>query len=89
METDFVKTQTLETSEYVYNGGVVNGMMDGKGEQKMKNGDTYIGQFKANKRHGKGKITYLHILGGLTYEGDFKDYKESGKGVLTLPVNLL
>ena len=32
-------------------------MIQGEGEEIEKNGNNYIGEFKKNKRHGKGRYT--------------------------------
>jgi hypothetical protein len=41
------------------------------------NGDVYEGDWKDNKRDGKGKMTFAN---GDVYEGDWKDNKRDGKG---------
>ena len=44
------------------------------------NGNKYVGEFKDDKKHGKG--TYL-FLDGDKYVGEFKDDKKTGKGTYT------
>ena len=42
----------------------------------------YEGEFKDDKKHGKGIFTFLD---GQKYVGEFKDDKKHGKGVLIFP----
>lgn len=42
--------------------------------------NTYTGEFKHNKKHGKGKMIYSS---GGTYEGEWKEGFRDGKGILT------
>jgi hypothetical protein len=61
----------------IYNGDFIDGIKDGKGkEETLEN--VYEGEFKNNKKNGKGKL-YYKILKD-TYEGDFKDNNITGKG---------
>ncbi|TGZ74535.1 hypothetical protein CRM22_000882 [Opisthorchis felineus] len=46
------------------------------------NGDQYRGEWKNNKRHGRG--TYKWSKTGVLYEGDWEDGKRSGYGVLSV-----
>jgi len=43
---------------YIYEGEFVNNEYDGIGQYKNNNGDSYIGQFKANEFHGKVNIDF-------------------------------
>ena len=43
-----------------------------------KNGNTYVGQWSADKPNGRGKLT---TRAGDVYEGQFKDGKIDGQGV--------
>lgn len=59
----------------------------GKGEIKFKNGNTYIGQFKAGKRDGEGEMIYMvapdinkHEVGD--YIGSWKRDKRDGRGIM-------
>ena len=47
------------------------GQKKGKGELKLNNGNTYIGEFKNDKYNGKGKIKDFN--GNLIQEGEFKE----------------
>jgi len=43
-------------------------------------GDRYVGEWKNNKKHGKGIFTWAD---GRIYEGNYKDGKKHGKGTFT------
>ena len=63
----------------IYNGEVINGMATGKGKYTYKNSNkTYEGDFKNNKKHGKGTL----VLEKYTYTGKFRDGQMSGPGQL-------
>ena len=44
---------------YKYEGEFKNGLKEGKGTEKYKNGAVYSGEFKRNLRNGKGKLSKL------------------------------
>jgi hypothetical protein len=44
------------------------------------NGDKYLGDYKDDKKHGKGVFTYSD---GSKHECDYKDGKRHGKGIYT------
>jgi len=52
------------------------------GTYYFSNGDKYDGEWKNDKRNGKG--IYTHASGNI-YEGEFKDNKRNGKGTFTYP----
>ena len=52
-------------------------MYNKKGVYTWKNGAKYEGEWKNNKRHGKGKMINSD---GKIYEGDFKENKKDGFG---------
>lgn len=56
------------------------GRRDIYGKYTYTNDDVYVGEWKKDKRHGKGIMTYAS---GAIYEGEFKDGKISGSGRLT------
>ena len=52
------------------------------GTQILDNGDSYTGQFKDDKKHGKGILTSLN---GRTYDGCWENDIPHGPGVATFP----
>ena len=61
----------------IYEGDIKNMKKDGKGIEKNKN-YTYLGSFKDDLRHGKGKIIFNE--GEEYYEGEFTNGKMTGYG---------
>ena len=61
----------------VYEGDIKNMKKDGKGIEKNKN-YTYLGSFKDDLKHGKGKLIYNE--GEEYYEGEFTNGKMTGYG---------
>ncbi|XVF00693.1 hypothetical protein REPUB_Repub04eG0023300 [Reevesia pubescens] len=51
-------------------------------EKAFSNGDLYVGDFKENLPHGKGKYTWSD---GTVYEGDWEAGKMTGKGLILWP----
>lgn len=74
-------TLTSSKHEYTYKGEWYKDKREGDGEL-----DTalfhYVGTFKNNQFHGRGKLVHK---GGETYEGDFADGKYNGRGKLIMP----
>lgn len=56
--------------------------MEGKGKLFFLTYEYYIGEFKEDKMHGKGKL--YNKKGDVIYEGFFADNKKEGKGKLFL-----
>lgn len=54
-------------------------MIDGKGVTKYKNGAEYDGEYKQNKKHGRGKYTFSD--GHQFYNGEWKHNKRHGHGI--------
>ncbi len=54
--------------------------MLGQGSLLFPNGDTYVGPFRNNKRHGKGVYKWSN---GDTYEGEYDDDSSAGPGFYT------
>jgi hypothetical protein len=61
----------------VYEGGWLHGKRDGEGEMKYESKDYFLGTYKADKRHGVGKMIYKD--GGM-YEGGYVGGKRDGQG---------
>ena len=61
-----------------YEGMWKNDQFHGVGKKTFENGDTYEGDFRQNKMHGKG--TYQSKLGGWKYVGDFQGDSRYGTG---------
>ena len=71
----------------VYEGDWSLGKKWGMGQEKLPNGGIYIGEFKNEKYHGKGQITYGGEYEGhqrAIYSGEFKEGKKTGQGLLIL-----
>ena len=69
--------------EYVknenYEGGIREGKKEGYGKYKEENGEIYEGEWKNDKKNGKGRTFYAKDK-KLKYEGDFVDNKFEGNG---------
>ena len=80
------KQQKLECENGQYIGEVVDGVREGRGIYYLTKGpykgDKYEGEWKNDKRDGKG-IDIFH--NGAKYEGDYKNGKFDGKGILIFP----
>ncbi len=61
-----------------YEGDFIKGKYNGKGNQFYSDLEFYIGQFKNNKKEGKGVIYYNYS--NIRYEGDFKEDHITRKG---------
>jgi hypothetical protein len=55
--------------------------MNGRGAYRYAEGDTYEGDWKNDKRHGKGKVTYVSD-GRISesYDGDWFEGRMHGQG---------
>lgn len=65
----------LECHKFTYNGNFELGLFNGQGTQKFTDGREYVGEFKDNKKHGKGKYKSPFMM----YEGTFANDKYDGK----------
>ena len=76
------KQQKLECENGQYIGEVVDGVREGRGTYYLTKGpykgDKYEGEWKNDKRDGKGILIFPN---GDRYEGDFKEDKQEGKGI--------
>jgi hypothetical protein len=57
-------------STWTYTGGVLNGLMHGKGKTTWSDGTVFEGDWVHGKLQGKGKVT---VADGSVYEGGFID----------------
>ena len=63
-------------SSLLYGKSKINGLL-----YTWKNGSTYVGEWKDDKKNGQGKYIYGKGNGeGDKYEGEWKDDKKHGKG---------
>lgn len=62
-----------------YEGQWVNGMRDGYGELRYKNGSVYQGNWQKGMKWGQGKMTYAS---GNFYEGNWENNKRNGHGTM-------
>ena len=67
-----------------YNGEMLNGKRTGYGICKYTNGVVYEGEWKENKYHGKGRLSYPEGHMQEYLEGTFCDHKANGPCVLKL-----
>ena len=69
----------------LYEGIIINGKREIKGIMKYKNGSIYEGQWKNDKRHGRGLYTTQNYnnpnVKGILYEGEFNNDKIEGYGI--------
>ena len=80
---DLSFTTTKSTYSYLKHGAIhqviptiVDGKKDGKGTIHFYNGDTFVGEFRQDKKHGPGKFTYSS---GETSSGIWEDDLFIGK----------
>ncbi len=64
----------------VYEGGFLNGKMEGRGALTFFRGDEYKGEWKDGKQCGQGICI---SSSGDKYEGEWKDGKQCGQGIFT------
>ena len=69
-----------------YEGILINGKRELRGVMNYKNGGKYIGQWKNDKRHGKGVFTSPNYNNpdsntGIKYDGEFNNDKIEGYGI--------
>ena len=86
---DNVNIYTNEIKEYYngeYRGIMLNNKREIKGIMIYNNGEKYDGEWRNDKRNGKGIFISAHYYNcknhiGMKYEGDFKDDKFEGYGI--------
>jgi len=67
-----------------YTGEFKNGKRDGQGTITGKSGDSYSGQWRADRPHGQGTLIYPSGRAFKQYVGEFKNGAKSGPGTMTL-----
>ena len=76
------KNQELKLEFGNYIGQVINGKAEGKGICNFFNGDRYEGEWKDNKKEGKGVYYWNRSpWKGDVFEGEWKNNKKEGKGI--------
>ncbi|MBR4244251.1 MAG: hypothetical protein IKQ14_02515, partial [Candidatus Methanomethylophilaceae archaeon] len=69
----------------LYEGIIINGKREIKGIMKYRNGSIYEGQWKNDKRHGRGLYATQNYnnpnIKGILYEGEFNNDKIEGYGI--------
>lgn len=76
--------ESLNQGEDEYYGYYENGERTGHGGLKVRGEFVYIGEFKRNLLHGRGKLTFLQ-RDNMSYAGQFKEGKMTGRGIITWP----
>ena len=68
----------------MYTGQWVEGMQEGVGKLTLFSGNVYDGQWKANKRHGRGlyKVAKPTAAGLAVYEGEWVEDVRCGVGTI-------
>jgi hypothetical protein len=69
-----------KSSKKVIYGSFHNGHIEGRGELYFNSGDYYIGEFKADKKEGRGLYKWSGKDANI-YEGEFKGSKRNGRGI--------
>jgi hypothetical protein len=62
-------------------GNFLSGKLHGEGSYTFYNGDSYVGQFRGGRRHGRG--VYHRLTRGEVFEGEFFENLPIGQGKLT------
>ena len=74
-----VKMKSFNLNKEQYHGQTFGGLKEGYGVCYYKNGDKYDGNWKENKREGKG--VFFHNETGEVYKGNFSNNKPNGMGI--------
>ena len=74
---DFVKRMLEEFKELEERIMKLSVFFEGNGEYIYKNGNRYVGEFKNNKKTGKG---VMHYYTGKKFEGNFENDQWKGQG---------
>ncbi|CAD8097979.1 unnamed protein product [Paramecium sonneborni] len=75
-------TYIYENSFFTYEGQWVNGVKEGQGILKMKDGSYYQGNFEQGEIQGHGEF---HYANGSMYVGEFHQGEKNGQGVFSSP----
>ena len=87
-KTEDNQKQIKEYENGLYEGIIIDGKREQNGVMIYKNGAKYEGEWKNDKKDGKGVFTSPHYYNcrknvGMKYEGEFKDGKFEGYGITT------
>ena len=74
-----LKIRTIHLNKEKYHGQTFGGIREGYGIYYYKNGNKYDGNWKDNKKEGKGSFFYSDK--GEVYKGDFVNDLPNGKGI--------
>lgn len=69
----------FKNTHKIIHGQFHNGQLEGHGELYFATGDYYIGQFRFDKKEGRGVYTWTGKESNV-YEGEFKAGKRNGRG---------
>jgi hypothetical protein len=61
-----------------YKGSFSNGNLEGLGQFQYLNGSIYEGEWRENKKHGRGK--FIEADGRIIYNGDWENDYKHGRG---------
>ena len=87
-KTEDSQKQIKEYENGLYDGIIIDGKREQNGVMIYKNGAKYEGEWKNDKKDGKGVFTSSHYYNcrknvGMKYEGEFRDGKLEGYGITT------
>ena len=74
-----MKKVTIQLDDGVYSGDYFDGVRQGYGVYEWNNGDKYEGNYRNNKKEGRGK--YFWASNGDCYEGEYMDNLKHGHGI--------
>lgn len=63
---------TYSRPEVFFQGGFVNGLKHGVGEEHFEDGSFYVGSYLKGQRHGLGRLFYRAKIGKQSYTGEWQ-----------------